>query len=359
MAELEQAIRQRASMQSNDSAKLAQAESRLKDLEQQTRTLAALSDTQAKLAASIKSLEARSPTSDYANRLAKIETTVAALSANDRSGHAGALAEKLTALERQVGEAMDVARSGAERTERDLAAAKAEVSSLAKRLETLRAETDQRLKTTAGAADLGSVAAKLTGFERDLQAFLKGEGERASNATRVLLALEIANLKRAMDRGQRYSAEIDAVRRLAGKTINLAPLERYSLEGAPALAALAKDFRRVADTALDAEAEPSDGSVVDRLMSGARSIVRIRKTGHSAEDTSTEAVLGRMEAALKEGSLAEVLEQGKKLPPKAALAAEEWLKKVEARYTADRALADVELALKTSLAAGTAAEPKR
>ena len=43
-----------------------------------------------------------------------------------------------------------------------------------------------------------------------------------------------------------------------------------------------------------------------------------------------------MEAALKDGRLGEVLEQGKKLPPKAALAAEDWLKKVEARHAVDR-----------------------
>ena len=79
------------------------------------------------------------------------------------------------------------------------------------------------------------MTAKLAAFEQDLQGFLKGEGERTSNAARVLLTLEIANLKRAMDRGDRYAAELDAVRKAGGATLKLAPLERYSLEGAPAL----------------------------------------------------------------------------------------------------------------------------
>jgi hypothetical protein len=100
---------------------------------------------------------------------------------------------------------------------------------------------------------------------------------------------------------------------------------------------------------LDAEAETADASLIDRLLSGARSIVRIRKAGHSTDDTSIEAIVGRMEVALKEGRLDEVLAQGKKLPPKAALAAEDWLNKVEARHAVDRALADVDAALKASL----------
>ena len=122
-----------------------------------------------------------------------------------------------------------------------------------------------------------------------------------------------------------------------------------------------KDFRRVANAAIDAEAEPADASVLDRLMSGARSIVRVRKAGHDPADASTEAIVGRMEAALKDGRLREVLDQGKKLPPKAALAVDDWLKKVEARHAVDRSVADIEAALKSSLVVHPvpATEPKR
>ena len=100
---------------------------------------------------------------------------------------------------------------------------------------------------------------------------------------------------------------------------------------------------------LDAEAEPADATLVDRLLSGARSIVRVRKAGHAADDTSLEATIGRMEAALKDGRLAEVLANAKKLPPKAALAGEDWVRKVEARQAVEQAMADIEAPLKASL----------
>jgi hypothetical protein len=65
-----------------------------------------------------------------------------------------------------------------------------------------------------------------------------------------------------------------------------------------------------------------------------------------------------MEAALKEGRLAEVIEQGKRLPPKAALAGEEWLGRVEARHSVDKAMAEVEATLKAALDPGRAGGPE-
>ena len=167
---------------------------------------------------------------EYVNRLAKLETALAALSAGDKSGtQAAALADKLTELEKLVGDATEASKSGATRADRDLAVVKTETSRLGQRLDALKGDIDERIKGTAKSADLASVTAKLAAFEQDLQGFLKGEGERTSNAARVLLTLEIANLKRAMDRGDRYAAELDAVRKAGGATLNLAPLERYSL----------------------------------------------------------------------------------------------------------------------------------
>ena len=201
---LEQTLRQRTTTSGGDvAAKLAQTDTRLKGLEDQSRAVTALSDTQSKLAATIKSLESRSASPEVVNRLAKLETALAALSAGDKSGTpAAALADKLTELERLVGDATEANKSGAARADRDLAAVKTEASRFGQRLDALKGDIDERLKGTAKAADLTAVAAKLAAFEQDLKGFLKGEGERTSNAARVLLTLEIANLKRAMDRGE-------------------------------------------------------------------------------------------------------------------------------------------------------------
>jgi hypothetical protein len=72
---------------------------------------------------------------------------------------------------------------------------------------------------------------------------------------------------------------------------------------------------------------------------------------HDADDQTAEAVVARIETALKEGRLGEVIEQAKSLPPQSAAPAAEWLAAVKARYAVDQAIASVENELKTSLTA--------
>ncbi len=299
------------------------------------RTIKSLGDAQSKLAGDTRALESRIGGAqvvpqELVARLAKLEETTAALPATS-------------------GAESDAAKSLVARVDRDLAGVRTDAGRLGQRIDQLRSDLDERMKGAARVADVTPLAARLAAIEQQLQGFLKSEADRNTNASRVVLSLELANLKRAMDRGEAYASELASVRKVATDKLDFAPLERYMREGVPTVPELTKSFRSVANRALDAEAEPAGGTLMDRLLSGARSIVRVRKAGHSTDDTSAEAVVARMDGALKEARLADVLEQGRKLPPKAALAAEEWLKKVEARQTVDQALADLETSLKISL----------
>jgi hypothetical protein len=114
----------------------------------------------------------------------------------------------------------------------------------------------------------------------------------------------------------------------------------------------------VAFKIIDAEQEPAEGGIVERLLAGAKSVVRVRKVSHGADEKTAEAVVARMEQALNEDRLGDVLEEARTLAQPAQDAAKDFLAKVEARYAADRALADVEAEIKASLAppAGKAQE---
>jgi hypothetical protein len=346
LAAVETAQQQRPAVPADVAAKLTGAETRLAELERQVQS------AQARLGANAKAIEARMPASDLGERLAKLETAVASLAPDTGSGGA-----KLADMEKLAGDASE-ARAASARVDQDVARLKGEAQNLRQSLEALKASLDDRLKDTAKADDVAPVKARLAAFERDLHGVLKTEGARTAGAQQVLLALEIASLKRALDRGDSYARELDAVRKTAGGSIDLAVLERDSRTGVPTPGALAQQFRRTANAAVDAEREQADASVLDRLMAGARSIVRWRKASYDADDTSVEAILDRMESALNDGHLAEALAQGKRLPPKAARAAEGWLRKLEARTAADRAIADIETALKASLAGGHPPAPE-
>src|SRR5262245_53192972 len=333
-------------------------------IEELGRSMAALGETQTKLARDAKMVESKLARpaelpADVMQRLSKIEEALSVgwpADPTTQSAQVAALSGKLSELDKSARGAADLAKSSVGRFEAELSALRTDAGRLAQRLDTLKGDIEERLKGAAKAADVGTLTTAIGALEREVDAFRRSEADRAAsataNATQMLLALELANLKRAIDRGEGYADELARVKKLAGFSANFAGLERHMQEGAPLVQELAKSFRKVADAMLDAEAEPADASLLDRLLSGARSIVRVRKAGHAADDDSAEAVIGRMEAALKEGRLSEVLADAKKLPPKAALAGEDWVKKVEARHAVDQALANVEASLKTALGGG-------
>lgn len=311
-------------------------------------------------------------------KVSDLETTVnTQMSAIRKS-----VAEQVESRVALVAEGAEAAKSGTVRMDRDVSALKAETAKLGTRMETLKADGDrladtlrvvqaetgglksaidglkgditasmkQLARPTDVAAAVGPVASKLTSLEQNLQTVVKSEEDRKANAERIVLSLELGNLKRTLDRGQKYAAELAEVKKASGGKIDLSALEKYKDQGVATSGDLARDFRGLTSAILDAESDPTDGSVVDRLWAGAKSVVRVRKVSHTPDDKSAEAIVARMEQALKDNRLGDVIEQSKLLPAKAAQPAQAWLAKVDARAAVDRALANVEGQLKSSLA---------
>jgi hypothetical protein len=276
-------------------------------------------------------------------------------------------------------EAGQAARSGTQRMDRELSTLKAESAEMAtgvtalksdsdraaaslkttqEEIKRLKADLDTRLAGFAKAEDVSTAVSpingKLTALQQDVQGVIKSEGDRKTTAERIVLSLELANLKRAIDRGRAYAPELEQARQVAGTNVDLAPLERFALEGVPTPTELRGQFKPIAFKIIDAEEQPADASIVDRLLAGASSVVRVRKTNHRPDDKSVEAVVSRMEIALNEDRLGDVLQEAKALPAPAQDAAQDFLAKVQARDAVDRALASVETQLKASLAAAPA-----
>jgi hypothetical protein len=278
-------------------------------------------------------------------------------------------------------ETSEAAKSGASRLDREVAAVKSEAAATGQKLSTLRADADRltsavqgirddsnglktaldavksdvdaRFKATAKPADvaqaLAPVAGKLTNLEQSVQTVVKGEEDRKTNAERIVLALELGNLKRAVDRGQKYATELADVKKASGGKIDLSVLETYKDTGIATLADLARDFRDVASRAVDASSQPKDASVMDRILSGAKSVIAVRKITYAPDDKSTEAILGRMDGALRDGRSSDVIEEAKALPPESGKAVQDWLARVKARAAVDGAIGGLEAQLKSSL----------
>jgi hypothetical protein len=230
-----------------------------------------------------------------------------------------------------------------------------DTAAVKKELESLKATV---AKPGDVAAAVKPVVDKIAALEQNVQGLLKAEDDRHANSERILLSLELQNLKRALDSGQKYGPELAAVEKASGGKYDLAALEKFKDTGIPAQLDLTREFRNTANAAIDADTEQAEGGVVDRLLAGAKSVVRVRKVDHAPDDKSTEAVVGRMETALKESRLADVLDESKQLSPKALTAAQPFLDRLAARVSADTAVGTIETQLKTSLGPAPAQAPK-
>ena len=401
LAALEQSASKPASP-AGDAQKLAAADARLAKLEEAAQALA---NGQVQIATLTKSIEERLGSSgaagaapaggEFTTRVAKLEeqltSMIAAANADPRNASrlpqlaemTGKLREIETALATRsaqiktemtqqmdqrfakAGEQSDTARGlltqRTQSVEQTLKSVTDETTALRSGVDALKADVDARFKTAAKPADIQTaiapVATKLGQLETSMQSVVKSEQERNATAGNILLSLELANLKRALDRGGKYASELAAVNKLAGGKLDLAVLEKQQEVGVPSLATLGQELANAAHAMLDAEAEPADASFGDRMLSGLKSIVRVRKVEHAPGDTGTEALIARMETGLREGRVADVIEESKKLTPKAAAPAAKWLQRIEQRSQIDKALADLDASLKTSLAGG--AQPKK
>jgi hypothetical protein len=397
----------------DNSKAVAALENRLNDLEKTTQKIPALAESQSRLVAETKAALASSAgDAGIPEQLARISSVEEKLKALTEAGannpNAGrleqlaaltgkvadletSLATQLTALRKGVSEDVDAriasvaasaeaTKSGTQRIDKDLAAAKSDAVLLSEEMKAVKTGNDRlsatlkmaqdettalksqiealsitAAKPTDVAAAVKPVGEKLSSLEQSVQGLIKAEDERRANSERVLLSLELQNLKRAVDGGQKYSAELAAVQKVAGGKFDLVALDKFKDTGVPAAADLARDFRTTANAAIDADTEPAEGGVVDRLIAGAKSVVRIRKVNATPDDKSAEAIVGRMETALKESRLADVLGEAKQLSPKALAAAQPFLDRVAARVSAEAAVGTIENQLKTSL--GTASLP--
>lgn len=395
-------------------AQLSNAESRLAALEKTAASIGEIKDSQTRLVAETKAALAAAASDagapDQLERLTAVENRLKAMTdagANDPS--AGrveqlaaltgkvadletSMATEFTALRKSVAgdvearviaatEAAEAAKSGTQRIDREIANLKTQSVQADEGIAAIKADTDRAVeaskRTTQEIANIKSaiedvrsasakpadvtsaispVTAKIATLEQNIKAVEEAEATRRSNAERVVLALELQNLKRTLDRGQNYTDELAEVEKASGGKFDLAALQKFKDQGVPTLTELNRDFRSSANAMIDAEQGIETESVVDKLIAGARSVVRVRKIEHDSSDTSAEAVAGRMEKSLKEGRLADVLSESDALSPKAKEAAQSFLDKVRARASVDSALASLEGQLKSSLS-GAPSEP--
>jgi hypothetical protein len=336
---------------------LSQTDERIAKLEEQLKLIAsaASGDGNASpigeltaLTAKISELE-----TSLSAEIAKVQETAPA-DLNQRLATLSEASESVTTDLARITQRIETLNADSERIQKALQAAQEETGRVSSALREVRATLDKQANTFARTADVEAAVTPVTGLiskiEGNLAGVLKNEKERRAQTERIVVALELGNLKRAVERGQPFAAELEAVKTASGGSLDLKALAPFKESGVPTLADLQEQGRPVLLAAIDAAAISPDASVWDRMMAGAKSVVRIRKVDAEPDEVSTEAIVARIEKSLEEGRLGDVLAEADKLPPQASEKLADWRTKVAARHSVEQAIAATESELKAALA---------
>ncbi|MGH6735367.1 MAG: mitofilin family membrane protein [Methyloceanibacter sp.] len=313
----------------------------------------------AKLEARLAGLEDKTPETPaevaaLADRVGQLEASLKSLAEAAKDG--GSVAEA-AAIDQQIGEAE---RRLDEKIDTALGEAK---SANAAALETLKKEiaaVDAKLKALAeaefGSADasrlLPEIAVldeRLAKLESTIPALLDAVDQDAEETRTATLAIAFANLRAAVSEGRPYAAELSTLAALSPGAGDLGALLDYDDVGIPTVPELARSFKVAKDASLVSSAPDPGGSILDRLLASAESLVKVRRVDAEAEGDAPDAVLARAEAFLEEGDLAATVKEVETLRDAQAASFATWLDQARARLAAEETLQRLENILLVSL----------
>ena len=267
-------------------------------------------------------------------RLDRLETSLAETGpAGEPSDPAAmqALDERFSALESRIA---GLAESGGN-TAADPALAEA-IREMRAAQSGLQAAFGELQTQTSG--QIAEISAKIAEIEQT-QADLAQQLEEPGRQVDLARAIASAGLKSAIDRGGSFMSELEAFASVAPDDPAVAELRDLAASGVPSRSSLIEDFPEAASTAI-AAADPGDpnAGLVDRLMSSALSVVKVRKVG-DVEGDSAEAIAARAEARLMDGDLDAALAEWNSLPEASRAAASGYGDALAARARAEKLIA--------------------
>lgn len=282
---------------------------------------------------------------------ASIDSRVSAL-AGRIDGLAGQIAE--------IGQRLDAAPAGADPAalsaieerlgalEERPAAAPADLGPLESRIAALENEAaETNVGETAPSPEVAALTERVAALSGRLDT-LEAEPPRDPATEAAAKTIALGALVDAADRGQPFANEIAQLRAIVGEDPALAALRPVAERGVPSKSYLAGQFPQVAQAILGAAARPDPGDgLIDRLAQSAKSLVEVRPVGPVPGDLP-EAIVSRMEAAVRGGDLAAALAEREALAAPGQAASARWAESAAARVALDRDVA----ALRAKLSRG-------
>lgn len=266
----------------------------------------------------------------------------------ETGGDAKQIGERINALERRL---QDI-------TKADAAGQTAAVKALSERVAQL--ESAPKADVTAVGEETFSsrldpletrfteLADKVARLEKAVSEIEARQGRSLAEAKATALAVALTNLRRTVDRGEAYQAELGAVKQLSPVKLDTATLDEHKETGVLTVDTLQKSFGKYAEEVLDVAHAPDDDSIIGKLVASARSVVRVRPTGLTEGD-KPDAVIARVETRVKAGDLPAAIRESKTLKGEPAVVLRPWVEQAEARVAVDDELEQIESRLLSAL----------
>lgn len=275
-----------------------------------------------------------------ADAQADIDALKSALASVKSASDTSSLTEQIKAIEARLA-AAEQAKGGA-------AGDPAALAALETRLATLAAAAEAAQKSAANAeSGLAGQGKRIDALDEAFRALKESAGSQAGNPA-IARAIAAAALKSAIDRGLPFMAELETYAAVAPEGEEIAALRGMAASGVPTRADLAIELSQTAG-AIIAAAKPSnpDAGLIQNLIDSAMGLVEVRPIG-AVDGEGADAIVARMEAALKSGDLGKALAEFATLPDPSKAAGAQISGKIQARMQAD---ALIDKALASALAA--------
>ncbi len=303
----------------------------------------------AKLDGRIKALEGQTPPdiAGLTERVAQLEQSMKALAEAAKNGgsvtDAAAITEQITQAEQRIQATLDKALADA-------------ATANAKTLQEMQAAIDELKGKVAALAEAGpgGPSLDLTALTERV-AKLEAEIDKGMAGTKsAAAAIAFANLRAAVVQGRPFATELATIKSFIPDPGDLGPLA-YADKGIPTVPELTRSFPASRDAALAAAAPAPSGSLIDRLLASASTLIKVKRVDEAASGDSPSAVLARAEALLDKGDLAGAVKQVETLQGAPREAFSGWLDQAHARLAAN----DIMQRLEASLLASVGGTPQK
>ncbi len=295
----------------------------------------------------IKALESRQPETppDIAgltDRVAQLESALKALAEAAKNGgsvtDAAAITQQITEAEQRIQTNLDKALADAE------AANAATLQAMQTAIDDMKA----KIAVLAAAGPGGGESPDLTALTERVAKLETAIDKGAAGTKSAAAAIAFANLSSAVAEGRPFATELATIKSFVPDPGDLGPLPAFADKGIPTVPELARTFAASRDSALAAATPAPSGSLLDRLLASASTLIKVKRVDEAATGDSPSAVLARAEALLDKGDLAGAVKQVEALDGAARASFSAWLDQAHARLAANEILQRLEATLLAS-----------